>query len=71
MVCKKVKAIKRGIMKRLYRNINEAKIGGVCAGLGDYFKIDPVIVRLAFLLLIFTGGGIAYIVAWIIVPIQK
>ncbi|MFC1593367.1 PspC domain-containing protein [Candidatus Neomarinimicrobiota bacterium] len=58
-------------MKRLYRNINEAKIGGVCAGLGDYFKIDPVIVRLAFLLLIFTGGGIAYIVAWIIIPVQK
>jgi len=55
-------------MKRLYRNITEAKIGGVCAGLGDYFNIDPVIIRLAFLLLIFAGGGIAYLVAWIIVP---
>ncbi len=55
-------------MKRLYRNLNEAKIGGVCAGLGDYFNIDPVIIRLAFLLLIFAGGGIAYLVAWIIVP---
>ena len=58
-------------MKRLYRNFNKAKIGGVCAGLGDYFNIDPVIIRLAFLLFIFAGGGIAYLVAWIIVPISK
>ena len=57
-------------MKRLYRNINVAKIGGVCARLGDYFNIDPVIVRLAFFLLIFAGGGIAYLVAWIIVPVS-
>ncbi len=58
-------------MKRLYRNSKEAKIGGVCAGLGDYFNIDPVIIRLAFLLLIFAGGGIAYLVAWIIVPVSE
>ncbi len=58
-------------MKRLYRNSKEAKIGGVCAGLGDYFNIDPVIIRLAFLLLIFAGGGIAYLVAWVIVPISE
>ncbi|MEE8478606.1 MAG: PspC domain-containing protein [Candidatus Neomarinimicrobiota bacterium] len=43
-------------MKRLYRNLNEAKIGGVCAGIGNYFNIDPVIIRLTFLLLIFAGG---------------
>ena len=55
-------------MKRLYRNRKEGMLGGVCAGLGDYLNIDPVIIRLAFLLLIFTGGVIAYIVAWIIVP---
>ena len=55
-------------MKRLYRNSEEGKIGGVCAGLGDYFNLDPVIIRLAFLLLIFAGGLIAYLVAWIIVP---
>ena len=55
-------------MRRLYRNSQDRKLGGVCSGLGDYFNIDPVIVRLAFLLLIFAGGGIAYLVAWIIVP---
>ena len=55
-------------MKRLYRSSKDRKLGGVCAGLGDYFNIDPVIIRLAFLLLLFAGGGIAYLVAWIIVP---
>ena len=55
-------------MKRLYRNSKDKKLGGVCSGLGDYFNIDPVIIRLAFLLLIFAGVGVAYLVAWIIVP---
>lgn len=56
-------------MKRLYRNKKNAKLAGVCAGLGDYFDIDPVIVRLVFVLTIFWGAGIfAYIIAWIIVP---
>lgn len=56
-------------MKRLYRNTKEAKIAGVCAGLANYFDIDPVIIRLLFILSIFWGGGIiAYIIAWFIVP---
>ncbi len=56
-------------MKRLYRNKKEAKIAGVCTGIAEYFDIDPVIVRLIFLVSIFWGGGIiAYIVAWVIVP---
>ena len=55
-------------MKRLYRKTSDAKLGGVCSGLGDYLNIDPVIVRLIFLLLFFAGGLVAYIVAWIIVP---
>ncbi len=55
-------------MKRLYRNSRDGKLGGVCAGLGDYFNIDPVIIRLAFILLLFTGGLLAYFIAWIIVP---
>lgn len=55
-------------MKRLYRDTKEGKLGGVCAGIGDYFNLDPVLIRLAFLLLIFAGGFIAYLIAWIIVP---
>ena len=55
-------------MKKLYRNSRDGKLGGVCAGLGDYFNIDPVIIRLGFIFLLFTGSLIAYFIAWIIVP---
>ena len=59
-------------MKRLHRNKKNGKIAGICSGIGDYFDIDPVIVRLLFLLALFLGGGlIVYIIAWIIVPIKE
>jgi phage shock protein C len=45
-------------------------LGGVCSGLGEYFDIDPTIVRLAFVALFFGAGFglIPYIIMWIIVP---
>ena len=45
-------------------------IGGVCGGLGDYLGVDPVLLRLAAVLLVFAGGAgiIAYLVAWIVIP---
>ena len=56
-------------MKRLYRNKKEGKIAGICAGLGDYFEVDPVIIRLIFLLALFLGAGlIVYLIAWVIIP---
>ncbi len=56
-------------VKKLYRNVRAGKIAGVCAGIADYFQLDPVLVRLFFLLMICWGGGvIAYIIAWFIVP---
>ena len=56
-------------MKKLYRNPSEGKIARVCAGIGNYFDIDPVIVRLCFLFTLFLGCGLlVYIIAWIIVP---
>lgn len=56
--------------KRIYLNQREKVIGGVCAGIADYFDIDVAWVRLAFVLSIFAEGfGIlAYIVAWIVFP---
>jgi len=55
--------------KRLTRSY-KGIIGGVCGGLGNYFDIDPVLVRAAFLLLFFMGGGglLAYIILWIVMP---
>ena len=45
-------------------------IAGVCAGLGDYFELDPTLIRLgAVLMVVLAGAGIlAYIVGWIIIP---
>ena len=58
-------------MKKLHRNKIEYKIAGICSGIGDYFEIDPVIVRLIFLLGFFLGGGlIVYIIGWIIIPVK-
>ncbi|MBU1197423.1 PspC domain-containing protein [Candidatus Micrarchaeota archaeon] len=57
--------------KRLYRS-RERVIGGVCGGIAKYFDVDPRIVRILWLLWVFAGGLglIAYLVAWIIVPLE-
>ena len=58
-------------MKILYRNNTDCKIAGICSGIGDYFEIDPVIIRLLFLLGLFMGGGlIVYFIGWIIIPLK-
>ncbi len=56
--------------KKLYRSKEGRKIAGVCAGLGEYFDIDPTIIRLIWLAMLFAigSGVLAYIIAWIIVP---
>jgi len=55
--------------KRLYRDTDDVIIGGVASGIAKYFNIDPVIVRIAFVIVgVFGGFGIpAYILLWIIV----
>jgi phage shock protein C len=55
--------------KRLTRS-KEKMVGGVCAGLGNYFDIDPTIVRILFVVIAFAGGAslLAYLIMWIIVP---
>ncbi|MBI2573502.1 PspC domain-containing protein [Candidatus Woesearchaeota archaeon] len=58
-------------VKRLYRNSNDKVLGGVCSGVAEYFSIDPVLVRIVWVLatLVSMGFGIiAYLVAWIIMP---
>lgn len=56
--------------KKLYRSRVDCKIGGVCAGLAEYFNIDATIVRIIAILLIFADGVgvIGYLIAWVIVP---
>lgn len=56
--------------RTLYRSRQDRMLAGVCGGLGDYFRLDPTLVRLIFVLLaMFTGVGIlAYVALWIVVP---
>ena len=54
--------------KRLVRNVQDKKIAGVCAGLADYFDIDPTLVRALWILFTLLGGSgvLAYIILWVI-----
>lgn len=65
------KAKKRNV-KRLYRaSERESMIGGVCAGIADYFVVDPTLVRLAWVLMSmfsFGAGFVGYLIMWIIMP---
>ena len=56
--------------KRLYKIEEGKKVFGVCGGIAEYFDIDPTLVRLACVLLIFCVGGglLAYIIAALVMP---
>lgn len=56
--------------KRLYRSSTNCMIAGVCGGIGEYFNIDPTLVRLAWVIFSVLGGSgiLAYIIAAIIIP---
>ena len=57
--------------KKIYKSSSNRMISGVCGGIGEYFNVDPTIIRLAWALLGLTGAGlIAYILAAIIIPEQ-
>jgi len=57
--------------KRIYRSNKDRMLGGVCGGLGEYFDVDPTIIRLIAVVVALSGAGIlAYIIAWIIIPDQ-
>lgn len=57
-------------MKKLYRSRTNKKVGGVCGGIAEYFNLDPSLIRLGAVILIFIWGAglLAYIAAWAIIP---
>ena len=59
--------------KKLYRSISDKKIAGIAGGLAEHFNIDPVIIRIAFVLAFLCGGGglLIYIILWIAIPEQS
>ncbi len=59
------------MQKRLFRSRTDRMIAGVCGGIAEYFNIDPVIVRVIFVILLLPGGlpgFIPYVILWVIVP---
>lgn len=57
-------------VKRLCRS-DDRMIAGVCAGIAEYFNVDPTLIRIIFVLLLLPGGlpgFIPYVVLWVIVP---
>lgn len=56
--------------KRLYRSKKERMIAGVAGGLAQYFGLDPTIIRLIFVVLLFTppSGVLIYLILWLITP---
>lgn len=58
--------------KKLYRSVNDRVFAGVCGGIGEYFAVDTVVIRLLWVVFTVMGGAglIAYIIAAIIVPLN-
>lgn len=59
--------------KRLMLSVTNKKLAGVCGGLAEYLDVDATIVRLIWVALSvvpggLVGGGLAYVLAWIIIP---
>ena len=60
-------------VRRLTRPKQQGKIGGVCAGLADYFDVDVVLIRVLWVVLSIVpgaiiGGVVAYLAAWLVIP---
>ena len=56
--------------KQLTKSLSDKKLTGVCGGIADYFNIDPIIIRIAFIILVFGYGVglLAYILLAILLP---
>jgi len=62
-------------MKRIYLSHKDKKIGGICGGIGEFFGVDPVLIRVATILVaIFSAvfpAILAYIILWLIIPAKN
>jgi len=61
------RVLKMNDFRRLYRSRSNRVIAGVCGGIGDYFNIDPVIIRLIMIFIIPAAFWV-YIVMWLVIP---
>ena len=57
--------------RKLYRSTTDKKLAGICGGLGEYFNVDPTVVRILFVAGFFLSGSLMfwlYLILWIIIP---
>jgi phage shock protein C len=61
-------------MKKLTRSTSDRWVAGICGGIGEYFEIDPNVIRVLWVIITvltgFVAGIIIYILLWIILPEQ-
>ena len=57
-------------IKRIYRSRKNRVIAGICGGIGEYFNVDPVVIRILWVLfsLAYGSGLLVYLIAWLIIP---
>ncbi len=56
--------------RRLYRDVDDRILGGICSGMGHYWRIEPLLFRILFFITLFWGGLglLTYIILWIVIP---
>lgn len=61
--------------KRLFRSRTNKVFAGVCGGLGEYMNVDPVVIRLMWLLLViatgFVPGVVVYVISIFLIPLEE
>ncbi|MFH0882095.1 MAG: PspC domain-containing protein [bacterium] len=60
------------VKKRIFRSRDNRVIAGICGGMGEYFNVDSVVLRIVWLLLVlgFGTGVLAYLICWIVIPTE-
>ncbi|MFO7617203.1 MAG: PspC domain-containing protein [Bacteroidales bacterium] len=60
-------------MRRIYRSASNKVIAGICGGIGDYFNVDPVILRVVWALSVLALGAglLLYLICWILIPVAR
>lgn len=58
--------------KKLYRSRKNQWLGGVCAGISEYLEIDPLVIRILWIIftLVYGAGILAYLILWFLVPLK-
>ncbi len=58
--------------KKIYRSESDKMIAGICGGIGEYFAIDPTLVRVLFAFVLLSGSGFfLYLILWAIIPTES